>query len=78
MIGKPQYSIGDIVKFKLDNKIKTGIVAIVDDYGTFYDSSDVSYDILNRDESMFYKHVSEKYIVDKIGEMKEDLIWEGM
>lgn len=50
MLGKPKYKIDDIISFKLKGEDKeytlTGKVYIVDKYGTFFDNSDVSYDIM--------------------------------
>ena len=84
MIGQPKYTYGDIVHFKVNykdekgithNEIKEGVIAIIDKYGTFFDSSDVSYDILVKSENMLYKHFSENSIVEKIGQMPEEEIW---
>lgn len=68
MLGKPKYKCGDIVKFKFDNTIKEGVIAIVDKYGTFEDNSDVSYDILVKSENTLYKHFQEPLVVEKLGE----------
>ena len=78
MLGKPKYKLGDIVQFKCidNNDLKTGIIAIIDKYGTFEDNSDVSYDILNKEENMFYKHFREDFVIKKIGHIDEDKIWE--
>jgi len=75
MRGKPKYTYGDIVKFKLDDKIKTGIIAIVDSWGTFEDNSDASYDILNKEENTLYKHFREDSVIEKIGSIPENEIW---
>lgn len=74
MIGNPKYTIGDEVTFRIMNRKGvecdfTGIVVIVDRYGTFEDNSDVSYDILvkNTDgNDILYKHVNENSIITKI------------
>lgn len=77
MIGKPKYNCKDIVKFKLQDKEYVGEVWIVDKYGTWDDSSDVSYDILvedafkegdehykpGKDNSCLFKHINESLIV---------------
>ena len=72
MIGNPKYKVGDIVNFQYyaqDGLIeKTGAVAIVDKYGTFFDNSDVSYDIYVKEDRCLYKHISEPHVKDKIGE----------
>lgn len=69
MIGKPKYKENDLVEFQwLKNEPnKVGIVYIVDKWGTISDNSDVSYDILVKDENMLYKHISERYVVKYLG-----------
>lgn len=68
MIGYPKYNFGDIVKFKIDGKELSGAIGIVDKYGTFFDDSDVSYDIMVYEPTkIFYKHIPEKFIIEKIG-----------
>ena len=62
MLGKPKFVFGDKVKFTINNEKKTGTIYIIDKYGTFEDDSDVSYDILNDDETCLYKHINEKYV----------------
>jgi len=49
MRGKPKFNYGDNVKFKLQNKEYVGKVYIIDEYGTWDNPSDVSYDILVKD-----------------------------
>lgn len=68
MIGKPRYKIGDKVSFKLEDTIYTGYVHIVDAYGTFENSSDVSYDIMienwgPKKEKCLFKHINEYLII---------------
>ena len=84
MIGHPKYTYGDIVHFTVNykdgkdvthNETKEGVIAIIDKYGTFFDSSDVSYDILVKSENILYKHFSENSIVEKIGQIPEEEIW---
>lgn len=78
MIGKPKYDVNDIVKFKLplyDGYVEEwGIVAIVDRYGTFFDDSDVCYDIMNKDINTLYKHVNEKLVIGKFDHYDGD-VW---
>ena len=63
MFGQPKYKIGDALCFSLpDGKIVEGTVVVVDRFGTFEDSSDVSYDVWVESENMLYKHVLEQYI----------------
>ena len=69
MLGKPKYKIDDVISFKLKNEDKeytlTGKVYIVDKYGTFFDNSDVSYDIIVEsgdypiDYPCLFKHIRE-------------------
>lgn len=66
MIGKPKYKGNDNVEFEIENKAHKGTVWTVDKYGTFFDKSDVSYDIYVEEENMLYKHVNEKYVKRKI------------
>lgn len=72
MIGKPKYKEGDIVRFKVKingkTEIKEGVVAIVDQYGTFEYDQDVSYDIMVDSENCLYKHFPEPRVIKKIGE----------
>ena len=63
MIGQPKYKLGQIVKFPLKDEIKEGTIYIVDEYGTFFDDSDVSYDILVGPENCLYKHIREDSII---------------
>lgn len=69
MLGKPKYKENDLVEFKFfkDKPNKEGIVYIVDKWGTLSDDSDVSYDILVKEENMLYKHISERYVVKYLG-----------
>ncbi len=65
MKGHPKFNYNDEVKFNLDGEIKKGIVYVIDKYGTFEDDSDVSYDILvkNENEKCLYKHINEKFLI---------------
>lgn len=62
MIGKPKYNVGDNVSFMLQDEKKNGDIYIIDKYGTFEDNSDVSYDILVKEENCLYKHINERLI----------------
>lgn len=68
MLGNPKYTEGDIVKFEFNDEIKEGTVYIIDKYGTFFDDSDVSYDVLVEKENTLYKHLTEPSIIGKVGE----------
>lgn len=70
MLGHPKFTYGDIVDFDMyfsnsdnekDNKLVTlfGTITIVDSYGTFFDDSDVSYDIYVEGFGLV-KHITEK------------------
>lgn len=74
MLGKPKYTYGDIVEFDCNGK-KTGVVAIIDKYGTFEQNEEVSYDILNKEENMLYKNCRENWVIKKISEIPEEEIW---
>lgn len=62
MSEKPKFNLNDVVSFSLCGKKKQGIIYIIDKYGTFFDKSDVSYDILVDEENMLYKHINEKFV----------------
>lgn len=62
-IGKPKYTYGDEVSFKLEGQTRKGTIYIVDAYGTFEKPDEVSYDILSKDESILYKHIPESLIL---------------
>ena len=62
MIGKPKYHLDEPVSFEINGEVKHGVVYIVDKYGTFFDDSDVSYDILVESENTLYKHIHERHV----------------
>ena len=65
MIGKPKFKYGDVVEFKYNGEKIVGTVEIIDSYGTYFDKSDVSYDIMCDDykgQQMFFKHVTERLV----------------
>jgi hypothetical protein len=67
MIGKPKYKEDCKVEFEFNGvQLREGVVYVVDKYGTFFDKSDVSYDIYVEEENMLYKHINEKYVRRKI------------
>lgn len=73
MRGHPKFKERDIVKFKfLKDQEKIGIIYIVDAWGTFFDNSDVSYDIYVEEENTLYKHFSEPHIIEKLGQKDEN------
>lgn len=65
MKGKPKFKHGDKVQFKLNNESYTGNIYIIDEYGTWDDPSDVSYDIMVDDYNgahCLFKHITEKLV----------------
>lgn len=66
MRGKPKFKVGDVVRFKCQDKVKVGTIEIVDRWGTFDIPIDVSYDIMVESENMFYKHFTEQDIISKV------------
>ena len=76
MLGNPKYKEGDVVRFDFLGDLKTGIIAIVDEYGVFEDSSDVHYDILDKEHHLLHKHVHEKWVFEKTGEVNPNTIWD--
>lgn len=64
MKGNPKYKVGDKVSFKFDTDILQGEIYVVDKYGTFFDDSDVSYDIYVESKNCLYKHIKEPSIVE--------------
>lgn len=60
---KPDFKCGDTVKFPWRGEVKTGQVYIVDEYGTFEQWEEPSYDIMVEDEGL-YKHVRESWVHD--------------
>jgi len=75
MLGKPQYNYGDVVKFRLGTDIEVGVIAIIDKFGTFESNKDVSYDILNKEKNILFKHISEGFVFEKIDEIPKEDIW---
>lgn len=67
MIGHPKYNAFDKVDFCFcDDEPRQGIIWIVDKNGTYFDPTDVSYDIYVEEENTLYKHINEKYVKRKI------------
>lgn len=78
MRGKPKFDYGDVVTFKVAGGIKQGTIAIIDEYGTFFDDSDVSYDIFVKEDNCLYKHFREDYLLEKIGHVDPKTVWEQL
>ena len=65
MKGKPKFKYEDKVRFKFVDKIKEGTIYIIDEYGTWDDPSDVSYDIMSTTDDgrkCLFKHITEKLV----------------
>lgn len=65
MIGKPKFKHGDKVQFKISDELYVGNIYIIDEYGTWDDPSDVSYDIMVDDYNgapCLFKHITEKLV----------------
>ena len=70
MIGKPQYTYGDSVRFAInvdgEKRIFEGTVGVVDAYGTFERNEEPSYDIMVEvpGAPCFFKHIRESLILE--------------
>lgn len=53
------------MKFIVCNELKTGVIWVVDRFGTWNYTEDVSYDIMVESENCLYKHIPEKYVVKR-------------
>lgn len=65
MKGKSKFKYEDKVRFKFGDKIKEGTIYIIDEYGTWDDPSDVSYDIMSTTDDgrkCLFKHITEKLV----------------
>ena len=70
MRGKPKFKYGDTVQFTLGGKTLVGEVYIIDEYGTFDNPSDVSYDIMVKNYQIdggepfdvLFKHITESKV----------------
>ena len=59
MLGKPKFKESEKVTFILNGSTKVGTVYIIDKFGTFFDDTDVSYDIMVEEDNCLYKHIRE-------------------
>ena len=69
MIGKPKYKRDDNVTFIFNGTEKSGVIYIVDSYGTFGQSEEPSYDIYSPLENCLFKHIRESEVLGKIEEI---------
>lgn len=63
----PKYKINDVVSFKLQGKIYTGKVYIIDTNGTFEQHEEPSYDIMidiQNSEKCLVKHIRESFLIN--------------
>jgi len=60
-----KYDLGDVVKFKFSDSIRTGFICVAD-FGGSLEHDFHSYDIENSEENMLYKHIPEKAIIELI------------
>lgn len=69
MIGRPQYTYGDSVRFAIiidgEKKVFEGTIEIIDAYGTFEQNEEPSYDIMVdvSGAQCLFKHVRESMIL---------------
>ena len=65
----PKYTYDDKVRFRFPRKdaieVHTGIVIVVDAYGTMEQSEEPSYDIRIPEKHAIYKHVRESWVIGK-------------
>jgi hypothetical protein len=73
MLGKPQFTTDDVVRFRIADRTLIGTIAVVDEYGTWEDASDVSYDIMVTPENTLYKHIPECLV----SRLNEELYYGG-
>ncbi|SDL96725.1 hypothetical protein SAMN05216400_0021, partial [Streptococcus equinus] len=55
MIGQPKFKIKDLVEFSFNGSKRFGTIIIVDAFGTFRQSDEVSYDIIDLDRMVMCK-----------------------
>lgn len=70
MLGKPKYKVGDTVSFYMEPRspfsektLIIGKVFIVDAYGTFEQNKEPSYDIMDEEHNILFKHVVESSLL---------------
>lgn len=75
MLGKPKYNYNDTVIFKLTDKEHKGFIVIIDPYGTFDQTEEVSYDIMVKENNQqaLYKHIPESCIIQICEEQDRSL-----
>lgn len=70
MLGKPQYTYNDVVRFRFNKGLElVGKIVVVDAYGTFFQTEEPSYDIsVSVGERCLYKHVPESWVIELVKE----------
>ena len=64
MLGRPKYDYGQKVEFEFDRKKHVGAIYTVDAYGDFFNSEEITYDILATEEdNCLYKHIEESAVI---------------
>lgn len=71
MLGKPKFKKDDRVEYQIKDTVYKGYIYIVDAYGTFEYTKDVSYDIMvdSGDKQGLHKHIPEKYIRAEVDDL---------
>ena len=71
-LGNPKYDYLDIVRFEgYRDSVATGVIAIIDAYGTFEQNEEPSYDIFIKEDNMLVKHVRQSHVLEKVGKAEE-------
>lgn len=72
MLGKPKYKENDTVSFYMEPRspfsektLIIGKVFIVDAYGTFEQNKEPSYDIMDKEHNILFKHVRESCLIEE-------------
>lgn len=74
MLGQPKFKIKDLVEFYFNGFKRFGTIIIVDAYGTFRQTEEVSYDIIDLDKMVMCKHVVESDIAQQNPQVLKDLL----
>ena len=57
------YGYNDKVSVIIDEKQYTGIIEIIDSFGTYFDNSEPHYDIFIEKDNLLIKHVPQSIII---------------
>lgn len=58
------HHVNDVVRFRVEDKILTGVVAVRDVYYDDDNNETIEYDIIADEDGVLYKHVPENFIVE--------------